>query len=66
MTTAGSMHESGHPKLLLRNNLKGWGGEGGRRGIRDGGTHVHTWLFHVNVWQKLPNIVKSLASNENK
>ena len=39
-------------------NPEGWGGRGGGRGIQDGGTHVHTWLFHVNVWQKLPNIVK--------
>jgi len=34
--------------------LKGWDGEGVGRGIQDGGTHVHPWLIHVNVWQKTP------------
>ena len=29
-----------------------WDGEGGGRGVQDGGTHVHPWLIHVNVWQK--------------
>ena len=23
-------------------------------GVCDGGTNVHPWLIHVNVWQKLP------------
>ena len=52
MTSVGLMHEAGHLKLVLWDNPEGWGGEGGGRGIQDGGTHVHTWLIHVDVWQK--------------
>ena len=42
----------------------GWGGrwEGGSRW----GTQVHSWLIHINVWQKPPQYCKELASNENK
>ena len=52
MTSARSMHEAGHPKMVLCNNPEGWGGEGGGRGVQDGGTHVYLWLIHVDVWQK--------------
>ena len=52
MTTASSMHEAGHSKLVLWDKPEGWGGEGGGRGIQDEGTHVHPWLIHVDVWQK--------------
>ena len=31
---------------------RGWGEEGGERGVQDRGTHVHPWLTHVDVWQK--------------
>ena len=32
---------------------RGWGGEGGGRGIQDGEhVYVYPWLIHVNVWQK--------------
>ena len=41
MTSANSMHEAGHPKLVLWDNPEGWGGEGGARGVRDGG-HMYT------------------------
>ena len=33
------MHEVGHPKLVLWDNREGEGGEGGGRGVQDGGTH---------------------------
>ena len=46
MTSAGSLHETGHSKP------EAWGREGGEWGIQDGGTHVHPWLIHVDVWQK--------------
>ena len=46
------MHETGNSKLLHWENPERWDGEGGDRGIWDGGTHVHPWLIHVNVWQK--------------
>ena len=29
-----------------------WDGEGDEKGGSGWGTHVHSWLFHVNVWQK--------------
>ena len=32
MTSANSMHEAGHPKLVLWDNPEGWGEEGGGRG----------------------------------
>ena len=37
MTSANSMHEAGHPKLVLWDSPEGWGGEGGGRGVQDGG-----------------------------
>ena len=51
MTSANWMCEAGHPTLVLWDNPVGWAGEGSGRGIQDGGTHVHPWLIHVNVWQ---------------
>ena len=33
-------------------NPERWGGEGSGWGVQDGGTHVHSWLIHVDVWQK--------------
>ena len=44
------MHEAGYSKLW--DKPEGWGGEGGGRGVQDGGTHAHSRLIHVNVWQK--------------
>ena len=38
----------------------------GRWEPQDGGTHVHPWLIHVNVWQNHHSIVKQLAYNLNK
>ena len=52
MTSASSMHEAGHLKLVLWGNPEGWGGEGGGRGVQDGGTHAHPWLIRVSAWQK--------------
>ena len=54
------MHEAGHSKLVLWDNPEEWGGEGEGKGIQDGGTHMHPWLIHVDVWQKKThhNIVK--------
>ena len=49
------MHETGHSKPVHWANPEGWDGEGGGRGLRDGGTHVHPWLIHVNVRQKPPH-----------
>ena len=37
MTSVSSMYEAGHPKPVLWDSLEGWGGEGGGRGVQDGG-----------------------------
>ena len=37
MTSASSMHEAGHSKLVLWDNTEGWSGEGGGRRLRDRG-----------------------------
>ena len=50
MTSASLMHEAGHSKLVLWDSPEGWGGAEGEGGVQDGGTHVHLWLIHVNVW----------------
>ena len=35
---------------------------GGRwRKVQDGGTHVHVWLIHVDVWQKPPQYCKVIS-----
>ena len=54
------MYEAGHSKLVLWDNPKGWGGEGGREGIQDGGTHVHPWVIYGKSHH---NIVKKLSSS---
>ena len=45
------MRETGRSGLVHWADPEGWDGKGGGRGIRMG-THVHSWLIHVNVWQK--------------
>ena len=50
MTSASSVHESGHPKPVLWNNIEVGTEVGG--GFRIGGTHVYQWPIHVDVWQK--------------
>ena len=61
MTSESSMYEAGHPKLVLWDNPEGWGVEGGRRGVQNGGTHVHPWLIHVNVWLKPQQYCKVIS-----
>ena len=36
VTSVSSMHETGHSKLVLWDNLEEWSGEGGGRGAQDG------------------------------
>ena len=45
------MHETGCSGLVYWDDPEGWDGDGGGSGVQDGGTHVHPWLIHVNVWQ---------------
>ena len=50
MTSATSVHEAWHAKLVFWDNPLGqWGGRWGGSGW---GTHVNPWLIHVSVWQK--------------
>ena len=60
MISARSIHEAGHSKLVLWDNPEVWGGEGWR-GVQDGGTHVHPWLIHADVWQKPPQYCKVIS-----
>ena len=41
MTSLSLMHETGHPMPVHWDNLEGWDGEGGGRGVWDGG-HMYT------------------------
>ena len=67
MTNPSLMHETGHPKLVHWDNSEERNGKGcGREvegGVQDGGTHVHAWMIHVDVWQKLPQYCKVISFN---
>ena len=43
--------------MVLWYSPKGYGGKGGQRGFRMGGTHVYLWLVHVDTWQNHHNII---------
>ena len=51
ITSPGPMHETGCLGLVHWDDPEGWDGEGGGKGVQDGG-HMYTWLIHVNAWQK--------------
>ena len=40
-TSASSMHEAEHSKLVLWDNSEGWGGDESGRGVQNGDTLVH-------------------------
>ena len=61
ITGPDSMHETGCSGLVHWDDPEGWDGEGGGRGVQEGGTHVHPWLIHVNVWQKPPQYYKVIS-----
>ena len=54
MTSASSMHEAGHSKPVLWDTQRDGVGREVGGGFRLGGTHVHPWVIHVDVWQKPP------------
>ena len=67
MTRVSLMHEAGHSKPVLWDNLDnlwdtednpsvGWGGRG-EEGFRMGGVHVYPWPIHVDVGKNHHNIV---------
>ena len=61
MTSPSLIHEIGHSKPVYWNNPEGWDGKGGGREVQEGGTHVHPWLIHINVWQKPPQYCKVIS-----
>ena len=61
MTGPSAMHEIGHSEPVYWDNPEGWDGEAGGRRVWDGGTHVHLWLIHVDVWQKPPQYCKVIS-----
>ena len=64
MTIASLMHEAG-----TQNRCSGTTQRdrvGGRwEGVQDG-EHVHSWLIHVDVWQKPPQYCKVISLQLNK
>ena len=50
------MYETGHPKPV--HNPEGWDGEGGGKGVQDGG-HMYTYSWFMSMYGKNhDNIVK--------
>ena len=58
MTSAGSVHETGHSGPVHWDGPEGWDGEGGERGVQDGG-HMYTRGGFMSLYGKSHhNIVK--------
>ena len=49
ITSPSSMHETGHSKPVHWENAEGWDGEGGGRGVRDGG-HMYTRGWFMSMY----------------
>ena len=60
MASVNWMHEAGHSKPLLLDNTERWSGKAGGMGVQDWGTHVHSRLIHVDVWQIRPQYCKAI------
>ena len=58
IASPGTMQDIGCSELVHWDDPEGWYGEGGGKGVQDGGTHVHPQLVHVNVCKNHHNIVK--------
>ena len=52
----GSMHESGCSGLVHWDDLEGWSGEGGGRGVQDG-EHMYTHGGFMSIYGKTINII---------
>ena len=58
MTSPSSMHEAGNSNPVHWDNPEGWDGEGGVRGVQDGG-HVYDCGWFMSMFGKdYNNIVK--------
>ena len=63
IASPGSMHETGCSGLVYWDDPEGWDGEGGGRGVQDGG-HMYIYGWFMSMYgKKHYNIIKSLASN---
>ena len=45
---------------MLCENPEGWDGVESGREVPEGGTYVHLWLIHVDVWQKPTQYCKTI------
>ena len=63
MTSASWMHEAGHSKAVFWDNPEGWGGEGGGRGVQNGGRMCTCGWFMSMCGKNHNNIVRKLSSN---
>ena len=60
ITSLGSMHEAGRSEPVHWDNPEGWDGEGGGKGVQDGG-HVYTCGWFMSMYgESHYNIVISL------
>ena len=50
------MHETGHSKPIHWDNLEGWDGEGGRRGVQVG-EHMYTHGGFISMYGKTNTIL---------
>ena len=58
ITSPSVINETEHSKPVHWDNPEGWGGEGGGRGVRDGG-HMYTHGWFMSVYGKTHhNVVK--------
>ena len=57
MTSASSIYEAGHSKLVLWDSPEGWSGEGGGKGVQDGGDAS---IPVANSCQCMAKIIKML------
>ena len=63
IASQGLMHETGCSGLVHWDDLEGWNGEGGGRGVQDG-EHMYTHGWFKSMYGKNHyNILKQLASN---
>ena len=67
MTSPSLMYETRHSKPMhCFAQPRGMGWEGKWDVVRDGWTHVHSWLIHVNVQQMPPQYCKVIRLQSNK
>ena len=63
IASSSSIHKTGHVKLVHWDDPEGWDGDGGGRGVQEGG-HMYTHGWFMSKYGKIHyNIVKQLASN---